>query len=342
MTLRVALAVCLTVTHAISQSVTVNRQPSLVMPVLVDSNSPAYWYDSQFHLVNSSGSSLITRGPNQFFLNGDEWAETIPVEITSWEHGPLWIEATYLDPDDGRLWAWYHHEPEGICAGSLTAPVIGALVSEDGGRKYHDLGIVLSSADPPNCSAQNGFFASGHGDFSVAIQDGFVYFIFSSYGGPVERQGIAMARMSYEHRFQPEGTVYKYFGGDWTEPGLGGEVSPVFPALVSWAAADTDSFWGPSVHWNYHLGKYVVLLSRACCAPRWPQEGIYVAFTEDLSNPRSWSTPKRILSADDIGYELGWYPQVLGTAFGDTDSVAGRESRLYVKGISAWEIIFDP
>lgn len=327
---------------ALAQNVQVVPAPSVVMPVLVDSNSPAYWYDSQFHLVNSSGVSLVTRGANQFYLNDDEWTETFPVEVDSWDHQPLWIEATYFDPEDGRLWAWYHHEPGGICSGALTSPEIGALVSEDGGRTYRDLGIVLAAADPPDCSARNGFFASGHGDFSVILQDGYFYFLFGSYGGPVERQGIAMARMSFVDRFEPTGTVYKYFEGAWSEPGLGGSVTPVFPARVSWAAAETDSYWGPSIHWNYHIGKYVVLMSRACCSPRWPQEGVYVTYSADLSDPSSWTVPKRILSAADIGYTPGWYPQVLGTAFGDTDSSAGRVSRLYIKGISDWELHFEP
>lgn len=338
----VTLGVCVAASLAFSQNVQVVNAPSVVMPVLVDSNSPAYWYDSQFHLVNSSGTSIVTRGANQFFLNDDELSEEFPVEIDSWDRQPLWIEATCLDPDDGRLWAWYHHEPGGICSGSLTVPEIGAMVSEDGGRTFRDLGIVLSAADPADCSARNGFFASGHGDFSVTLQEGYFYFLFTSYGGPVENQGIAMARMAFADRFEPAGAVFKYFEGAWVEPGLGGNVTPVFPARVSWAAANTDSYWGPSIHWNYHIEKYVVLMARSCCEPRWPSEGIYVTSTADLSDPSSWSTPKRILSAAEIGYKPGWYPQVLGTSFGDTDSVAGRVSRLYIKGVSDWELIFEP
>ena len=103
------LGVCLTARLVPAQHVRLVPAQSVVMPVLVDSNSPAYWYDSQFHLVNSSGTSLVTSGANQFYLNDDEWTETFPAEIDSWEHQPMWIEAAYLDPDDGLLWAWYHN-----------------------------------------------------------------------------------------------------------------------------------------------------------------------------------------------------------------------------------------
>jgi hypothetical protein len=92
---------------------------------------------------------------------------TDPVGIDSRANLPMWIEAAFLD-DDQRLWAWYHHEPGGLCAGSsLTAPKIGALVSEDGGRTFRDLGIVLEDGHPIRCDSKNGFFAGGHGDFSV-------------------------------------------------------------------------------------------------------------------------------------------------------------------------------
>jgi hypothetical protein len=92
------------------------------------------------------------------------------------------------------------------------------------------------------------------------------------------------------------------------------------------------------VHWNTYLQRYVMLMSHSCCGPGWPQAGIYVSFADDLANPQSWSTPKLLL--DDVGFGPGWYPQVLGTAFGETDTIAGQAPRLYVHGVSHWEIRF--
>jgi hypothetical protein len=46
------------------------------------------------------------------------------------------------------------------------------------------------------------------------------------------------------------------------------------------------------------------------------------------------------MDARNIGFSPGFYPQILGTGAGETDSVAGKFARLYIKGISKWEIEF--
>jgi hypothetical protein len=199
-----------------------------------------------------------------------------------------------------------------------------------------DMGAVLTSGDPYSCAAQNGYFAGGVGDFSVVLDRNkrYFYFLFTNYGGPLESQGVAIARMPFLYRYNPAAMVKKYFDGGWTEPGVGGRVTPVFPAKASWQDADTDSFWGPSVHWNTYLGTYVMLLNHSCCSPGFPQEGIYASFGGHLADPKSWTAPKRIL------VDSGWYPQVLGSGPNGTDSVAGRVARLWIYGHSRWEIVF--
>ena len=311
------------------------------MPSAVDSNSPAFWRDGHLAIINSTGAPVLTIGADQFLMYLG-----IPssVAVDSQEHFPLWIEASWQD-GDGTLYAWYHHELGGVCPGSsLTAPEIGALVSTDGGESFTDLGIVLSSGDPPDCSARNGFFAGGHGDFSVIADrdQGYFYFLFSNYGGDPSAQGVAIARMAFGDRASPAGAVWKYYGDDWAQPGLTGRLTAIFPAAVPWQQAGADSFWGPSIHWNSYLQSYAVLLNHACCAPNWPQEGIYVTFNVDLANPSGWTPPQRILQGKDIGFAPGYYPQVLGTGADETDTLAGHVARLYIKGTSHWKITFDP
>jgi hypothetical protein len=277
------------------------------------------------------------------------------------DHYPLWIEAVWQD-DDGTVYGWYHHEPDGGCRyKGLRTPDIGALVSTDGGKTFYDFGIVLASGDTPNCDARNGFFAGGHGDFSVILDRNreYFYFLFTNYGGPATSQGVALARMAFGDRANPVGTVHKYYfsgrrrpgiGGqasrnpsgdaNWSEPGIGGKVTPVLPAAVSWDQSNTDSHWGPAVHWNTYLARYVILLNRACCKPFWPQEGIYLSYSTDLSDPSTWTEPTKILDSKDIGFAPGYYPQVFGTGPGETDSLVGEVGRLFVKGVSKWELIF--
>jgi len=302
-------------------------------PAPVDSNSPALWYDGQFVLFNSTGMGPVkSSGTDQSHLS-----ESRAVMLGPSTHRPYWIEATWTDTD-GTIFAWYHHEPAGVCGKiPLTAPQIGALVSYDGGNSFLDLGIVLENGYPPDCSAQNGYFAGGNGDFTVVPgrNHTYFYFVFSNYAGPQEAQGVALARMPMDRRYTPVGAVEKYFEGRWREPGLGGQVTAILPANVVWAQPDADSFWGPSVHWNSYLRKFVMLLNRSCCSPGWPQEGVYVSFNDALSNPKGWTTPVKILDS------VPWYPQVIGFGPQGTDQFAGRVARLYVGGASWWEIEFD-
>ena len=235
------------------------------------------------------------------------------------------------------MYAWYHHEDGGVCPDSrLAIPSIGALVSYDAGATFQDLGIVIASTDPPNCGAQNGFFAGGTGDFSVIPdQSGqYFYFLFDVYGGPADQQGVAIARMAFADRQNPAAAVWRYFNGDWTEPGIGGQDTPIFPAAVSWTESNTDSFWGPSVHWNTYLNLYVVFMNHSCCSPNWPQEGVYYTYNVDLSDPQGWAQPSRILQANE------YYPQVIGLDAGGTDTLAGQVARFFVGGTSQWEITF--
>jgi hypothetical protein len=300
-----------------------------------DSNGPAFWYDGEFNLLTSTGEPIRSFGRDQFTLES-----TQPVLLNSRYHLPLWIESVWQD-QDGTLYGWYHSERLDVCNNStLTEPRIGAVVSYDGGRSFRDMGIVLESGDGVDCESQNGFFAGGHGDFSVILDRdrNYFYFLFDNYAGELSGQGVAVARMAFAERMHPMGAVSKYYNGEWSEPGLGGRMTPILPAMVGWQQANTDAFWGPSVHWNTYLKAYVVLLNRTCCEPGWPQEGIYVTLNPDLSNPAGWSQPLKILTRDDV--DSGYYPQVLGIGPDETDSVAGQVARLYVAGRSVWEIVF--
>jgi len=86
------------------------------------------------------------------------------------------------------------------------------------------------------------------------------------------------------------------------------------------------------------LKQYVMLLNHAVDA-HWRQEGIYISFNKTLNNPLGWSVPKKIL--DSPGTDR-WYPQVMGIdeREHETDKVAGRIARLFVRGVSRWEIVF--
>lgn len=309
--------------------------PQLAMPHEVDCNSPAFRSDGQLVLFNSAGHPFRSVGKSIF-----EMGPAQRCEYDNKTNGGRWIEAVW--PDGNALYGWYHFEPAGLVPGTtLTAPKIGAVRSDDKGKNWRDLGIILESRPGTlKPGAQNGYFAGGNGDFSVMLDSAgqWLYFFFGNYAGELSEQGIAVSRMRWQDRDAPVGKVFKWRDGKFSEPGLGGRLTPIFPTSIAWERADCDSFWGPSVHWNTHLNCYVMLLNRAK-GKGWVQEGIYVSFSHDLSDPRSWSKPRKILSGGQ------WYPQAMGLGGVGredecTDKLAGGVARFFMKGTSEHEIIF--
>ncbi len=305
-----------------------------------DCNSPCWWSEGKIYVVNSTGHPYRSSGADL-----TQMSPSAPVIYTAYRDGGRWIEAVHQE-SDGTLYGWYHNEPahlipEAVQEGRpnrLTAPLIGALVSHDNGLTWDDLGIILAGGpDTYEYETPNYFFAGGNGDFSVILdrQGEYFYFLMGTYYRDVKQQGVALARMRYADRSGPVGKVMKWHNGAWQSPGLGGEVTPNLPARASWYAPQPDTFWGPSVHWNTYLQQYVILLNRAI-DPRWKQEGIYISFTPDISDPLSWSEPLRILDG------VGWYPQVVGwdRSKQETEREAGQLARLFVHGTSKHWIRF--
>jgi hypothetical protein len=313
------------------------NSPAPDQPGDTDCNSPAHWDGETLYLFNSAGHPWRSAGSDLQHLNQSYIRCAYHNEV----NGGRWIECTWK-AEDGVLYGWYHNEPTGLCPGTgLTAPKIGAVRSTDNGATWQDLGIILEAR--PNtlrCDTKNHYFAGGNGDFSI-IPDArreYVYFFISTYAGDVSEQGVAVARMRYADRDQPVGRVWKWHRSGWSEPGVGGRVTPIFPATTDWNHADADAFWGPSMHWNSHLRRFVMLLNRTQDAD-WTQEGVYASFNPDLAKPDAWTKPVKIL--DSQGADR-WYPQVIGLdkSRRETDKLAGRAARLFLRGQSRWEIEF--
>lgn len=325
-----AITAALAALTAIGQQVVVRQAEPLRFPGTSDSNSPLHWSGGKLKVFQSMGMAIRSEADA---LDGS-WDTTAVVFED--KHTPWWIEATWHDEQHGALFAWYHYEDQTVCGGTLAMPAIGAMLSWDDGVTFQDLGLILTSGDATNCEAQNGYFAGGHGDFSVVLdpERQYFYFFFGNYGGTSKRQGVAVARMPFDARWAPVGQVRKYSRGVWTEAGLDGRVTPIFPVVKPWEAADTDAFWGPAVHWNRDLNRWVMLLNRSCCEPGWPQEGIYVSFNDNLTLPHAWTEPVKILGG------VGWYPQAVGIEPGDTDKESGARVRLFLSGVSEFELDF--
>ncbi|MGE3821353.1 MAG: hypothetical protein AB7I30_18235 [Isosphaeraceae bacterium] len=305
-----------------------------------DCNNALFWdggtlyaFSSHEHPYRSSGPDLenLERPSTRVSFDNEE----------GWENGGRWIEAVHKVPG-GRLYMWYHHEPKGLFGGwlgGLTAPRVGQMVSDDNGLHWRDQGTVIEAPQDSQIeeSTFNRYFGGGYGDFSVIADTNseYLYFFISSYHKDPARQGVAVARMKLADLDEPEGKVFFWREGRWEEPGLGGEPTPVFPAQADWHAEGASAYWGPSVHWNTAIKKYVLLMNKTKNG-NWDQDGVHLAIAPRLDDPSSWSAPKKILDTDK------WYPQVIGVSRGarETDRLADQTARLFVKGKSTWTIEF--
>jgi len=177
-----------------------------------------------------------------------------------------------------------------------------------------------------------------------------VYLYFSNYGRDPRTQGVSVARFPWADRDAPQGRVTVWQDGVWLPPAprpLTGtdEVSiewdypagtPMLRPTSPWQDGQTaaNAFWGPSLHWNTSLQRYVMLLNRTR-DESFTNEGIYVSFAPTLDDPRAWSAPRKILGGG------GWYPQVAGVEPGSgSDRQMGSRGRFLVTGRSTWYIEF--
>jgi hypothetical protein len=324
--------------------VEVRPAPLVDFPGQVDSNSPAVWErvagrELLFVMTSFSGR------PSRSF--GRDLAALGPprqIALDPWPNGGIWMEAIVPDVD-GTWYGYYHNETVAtMCRGSdKVIPRIGAARSHDRGATWEPLGVILEA--PPrtyDCATQNAYFVGGVGDFSVMLDPEArdLYFLYSLYLRTPSEQGVAVARLAWADRDAPTGKITIWRNGVWLPAagfGVGVQArwiypaaAPIFPAADSWHGSDAavDAFWGPSVHWNTYLSRYVMLLNRAKDV-QYRQEGIYVSFGSSLADPRGWSVPTKILNGGQ------WYPQVLGLTQGSgTDKSADEWARLYMMGAS--------
>jgi len=119
--------------------------PGTNKPGLVDCNSPVHWDGDTMYVFSSHFHPYRSSGPDLYNLSR-------PSKRTAYDRklgykGGRWIEATYKD-DNGKLYGWYHREPGNICPNRwATLACIGAVVSQDNGMNWHDMGFIMEVPD---------------------------------------------------------------------------------------------------------------------------------------------------------------------------------------------------
>lgn len=318
-----------------------------------DCNSPTVWVGDTLYVFNSWERPWRGSGPE---LERLERGAPVNYTDAGLNERWIWFEAVWRE-DDGTMYAWYHNEIPHVCPpregvrllpGYPVEVRIGMMRSRDDGATWEDLGHILGAAPGKlKCVSDSPWFSGGTGD-PVAYKDrdsGDYYIFFTNYSPEFRQQGIGLARLAFRDRDAPAGRVRIWYDGRFSEPGLGGRATPIFPQTVDVFEKDAQGFWGPAIHWNTHLGLYVMTLNRMQDA-RFTAEGVYVSVNRRLSDPRGWSPPVKIMDreeairADPEKPHNGWYAQIVGTAKGESDKLAGQTARLFLDGISRWEIRF--
>jgi len=324
-----------------------------------DSNTPAVWDGGVLKAFISEGAGGIGSGEyggvKRYipFAAGIEGTAGTPVTVTS--------DRSYLDDDTpqtngywlegvisygGSLYGCGHAE-KWVASGTKIHVFVGFLKSTNGGVTWTDIGggpII----DTPSGSDKSGgvdmgyYFIGGNGDCSMMIDGSYLYFIWSQYGATAANQGIAMGRLPLANIDAPQGFVQKWYNGSWSEAGVGGQTTPLIPNEGDCYGDfdDRDYYWGPSIHYNQHLSKWIAIFTRAN-STSFKQSGAgqnnYWSYTNSLSNP-SWSTPQAFSYPG--GYAGDWYPVNNGLEDGvGTDKLSGQQARIFANGVSnyyAW------
>jgi hypothetical protein len=321
------------------------------MPGAIDSSVPMTWelVDGTWRLF-----ALASWGGVPALLSGSgltDMHQEGPVTIARHPGDGIWIES--IIPDESGAWyGYYHHETPAYACGrpDRFIPRIGALRSTDHGRHWEDLGMIVEAAPGTEaCASTNRYVIGGVGDVSAMLapdrRDLFLFI--SQYSKIPSQQGVAVGRLAWADRDTPVGRVSIWRDGVWVPARLVTDIddverweypsgTPLSPVTKPWhdGQVPVDAFWGPSVHWNRYLERYVMLLSRAR-DESFTTDGIYVSYARTLDDPRAWSAPQRIMNRG------GWYPQVAGLEpASGSDRDAGHRARFLIFGRSEHYIEF--
>jgi hypothetical protein len=319
------------------------------VPGRVDSGVPLLWtrIDGVRTLVAFTSWGGIPQR-----LAGPDLEHLQPAGEVSISHHPghgIWFESVIADEADEAWYAFYHHEvPADLCGRPDRSLVsIGAARSTDRGFTWDNLGIVVDvPAGSAACGSTNRFVIGGVGDVNAMVDGEWkdIYLFYGMYSRDPRSQGVGVARIAWADRDAPRGQARIWNDGAWLYPvqdeATGDWQFPAGTAIVPvtkpWHNGDNivDAFWGPSIHWNTHLVRYVMLLNRAK-DEQYNNDGIYVSYAATLDDPTAWTAPHKILNGGN------WYPLIIGSETGTgTDKQMGQRARFFLTGRSSSFIEF--
>ena len=267
---------------------------------------------------------LMAAGVSSWLLEGRGMDSLVPVKKVlasggkgSFDNGYAGISGAYRDETSGELLVLYHAEDqEGM--GRLFNDVpgfycsIGLAESSDDGMSFTKTGPVITSCLPKD---PKGTRDQGCGEVCV-LPDKSGQYLYAYYTDHSRIGGrgvqICMARSLLADHGKP-GSWRKFCEGSFSQPGLGGQDTPV----ISAKDMEADAIF-PQVTYSKVLKKYVMVFNinvyRELAAGQRPERsGIYIAFSDD---GLAWSTPVRLVadySICRIDASVSWHPTLVWT-----------------------------
>jgi hypothetical protein len=171
------------------------------------------------------------------------------------------------EPGAGSLLLVYHVERPANPFWSW----LGLAKSTDEGLSWQDLGLIIGSPQP---YLQHGAFDIGDGNLVVAggtnHSPRYFYIFFPQHCWTNDTATcsnftyLSVARAPYGDLLAAvaldspaTGMFHKYFSGTWTEPGVSGQASELFPAVTG----ETDG--DPQVVWSAYRNRFVAIMDNS-------------------------------------------------------------------------------
>lgn len=191
--------------------------------------------------------------------------------------------------DGRRVFGFYHAEQflaKEPTPNAMMHWSVALAVSKDDGHSFEKRGQILTYGRPTT----TGRNIKGCGDIAVCPDQTGTY-LYGYYTETTKNERgvvICMARSKISDGLGP-GTWKKFYNGEFTEPGLGGEDSPVVPFPLP----RTTSTHNPHVTYIKSFKKYVMVLDSLIWPDHKknppPDDGTYFCYSD---NGIVWSKPK--------------------------------------------------
>jgi hypothetical protein len=135
----------------------------------------------------------------------------------------------YYHPETGTLLMFYHAERQIGRGGLPFYSEIGMAVSKDDGQTFRNLGIILTPRLAPSTDLKNSVEVAGG---TYAVDNGYFYVYFRDVLDTSLHNNLSVARALVDDVLNAalNGTTTdwrKYYQGEFSEPGLGGNSSPL-------------------------------------------------------------------------------------------------------------------